>query len=76
MTDRRTFVQQHTLQDVSNAIESTIFGSENKQIMRGLFIDCKTYEQQAEDSCLSLRGLHKRVHKIYPNMEHYLKKLN
>ena len=76
MTDRRTFVQQHSLNQVQNAIDQAVYGDDNKRIMVNLFIRNSTYEAEADNEHISVRGLHKRVKKIYPAFENYLNKLN
>ena len=67
-------IQGYYVPEVEKAINNTVFAEENRKIMRGLFIYGKTYEAQAYESNLSLRGLHKRVSILYPPVIDYLKK--
>ena len=73
INDRRHKIQRYYTQAVEDAITSTVFGEDNRRIMRSLFLDNATYEATAIDAHLSLRGLHKRVRTIYPPVEKYLK---
>lgn len=70
--DRRHRIQSHPVPAVINAIENTVYGKDNKQIMYDLFIDNYTYEATAYRNNLSVRGLYKRVGTVADKVEKYL----
>lgn len=74
-TDRRGRMHQHSVPEVMVAIDTTVFGEDDRRIMYDLFVDCKTYEQTAGEEHISLRGLYKRVGKVAPAVENALQRM-
>jgi len=59
--DRRHRVQLHSVSAVEHAINDSVFGEDNREIMRDLFLRNLTYDATASRANISVRGLQKRV---------------
>lgn len=74
--DRRHRIQQYPIPMVRRAIGDMVYGAENQRIVTGLFVDGRTYEDVAASVPITTRGLYKRMDRIMPQVEEYLRKLN
>ena len=74
--DRRHRIQKYPIPLVRKAIDDTVYGADNVQIVTDLYIGNLTHEQVAENAHLSTRGLYKRLDHIMPSVEQYLNRIN
>lgn len=74
--DRRHRIQQYSIPLVRKAISDMVYGEDNKRIVTDLYIGDLTYEQAAERANMTTSGLYKRMRRVMPPVEDYLKRIN
>ena len=73
---RKSRIQAYPVPLVEQAIAATVYGEDNRRIVRDLYLADATYEQAAEHAAMTPSGLYKRMRRVMPPVEDYLKRLN
>ena len=74
---RKARIQSYPKSMVEMAIKETVYGEAEQRAVRDIFVGNATYDETAyEVMHMSPSGLYKKMRKIMPPVENYLKRLN
>lgn len=73
---RKARIQAYPKSAVEMAIKETVYGEAEQRAVRDVFVGNATYDEAAYGMNMSPSGFYKKMRRIMPPVENYLKRLN